>query len=866
MKKTQSSKLKSGSRVGIIGGGPSGSFFALYLQYFARQAGYALDITIYEPKSFAERGSRGCNRCAGVLSAYFLRNFKELQIELPSRVIQKYITSYHLHSPYGTIQVDNPEPEMPAISIYRGGGPLHSSFEVLVSFDGYLLEQAKAQGVTVVPKRVRQITITPNPAVVVEGKVINYDLVVLAGGVNSTPIQHQNLQYIPPVTHVMMQDELYAGKEVVESALGSTVHIFLFPDTDIVFGSLVPKGPFINVSLLSKGAIPATIDEFLAHELVRKLLTFKYHRACGCKAKAVTGPAKNFFADGFVAIGDSSVSRLYKDGIGSALMTARQAALTAVVHGISSLDFKRYYLPLCRTIARDNWFGQALFFIHQQAKNSKAFLRAQSSLVTLEREASRSRRPFSQVIWGMFTGSYRYRRILGIALSPDYITRLIGTIIHEKLKQILKGEQRRQKLPYSEGKKRIVVLGGGFAGIYVLRSLMPALKRIRNLDLTLVSNENFFLFTPLLHEVATGAIETRHIAYPIRRLYSGKRFTFLQSEIQAIDLLNKQVTTAQGVLDYDYLVVALGSVTDLSQLPAGKGEIFTMKTLRDSMLLRNHIIRIFERANAEVEPDRQRQLLTFIVSGGGYTGVQLVAEISDFIHRFLVKYYTNIDASLVRIILVQDEDRILSGMHHKLVSYALRLLQTRRIEIRVGSRVTSIFKDCVEINGHEIVSTKTLVWVAGVVAPPVIAGLDVEKDRSGRVMVNEFMEVPGFPGVYAPGDNAHFNDPTTGQPLSPRAHIAVRQAKIVAANILAQCRGKPKKPYRYSFMGEMVSLGSRSAVVNFYGLRLYGFPARVIWLVAHSLLLIGNYNRIRVALDWFLALIFGRDTNLLDIR
>lgn len=326
--------------------------------------------------------------------------------------------------------------------------------------------------------------------------------------------------------------------------------------------------------------------------------------------------------------------------------------------------------------------------------------------------------------------------------------------------------------------------------------------------------------------------------------------------------------TTVGILDFDYLILALGSVTDMSQLDSAgeKGvNVFTLKTLRDSMLIRNHIIGVFEQASIQREPDRQRQLLTFIVSGGGYIGIQLVTQLRDLIHGNLVGFYKAIDPDNIRIILVEVEPKIVAELHTKLGAYAMKHLQRMGIEVRLRSRVTRVWEDHVEINGIELVPTSTLIWVAGMVANPRIAELDADKDSIGRVLVNEYLEVPGFPGVYAVGDCAHFKDPRTGQPIPPRAHMAVRQAKIAAHNILAEIRGRDKKPYRYSNTPEILSLGASKAALRFRGLRLYGFLARLIWLVAYSLLVTGTYNRVRIITDWLLSLFFGRDITFLKL-
>jgi NADH dehydrogenase len=292
--------------------------------------------------------------------------------------------------------------------------------------------------------------------------------------------------------------------------------------------------------------------------------------------------------------------------------------------------------------------------------------------------------------------------------------------------------------------------------------------------------------------------------------------------------------------------------------------VFTLKSLHDSILIRNHIIGLFERASVERDRDKQRQLLTFVVSGSGYKGIQLVTELRDFIHRTLLKLYRSVKPENVRLVLVETEDKVVPELHARFGAYILKRLISMGIEIRLGSRVTGVWKDRVAINDAEKVPAHTLLWVTGAVANPQIAELAARKDSIGRVFVDKHLNVPGFPGVYAAGDCAHFEDPS-GQPIPARAHTAVRQAKVVAYNVLAEIRGRDKKPYRYQRAPEMVSLGDSRAVCRFRNLRLYGFPARLAWLASYSLLVTGMYNRIRILTDWLLSFIFGRDTTFLEL-
>ncbi len=412
----------------------------------------------------------------------------------------------------------------------------------------------------------------------------------------------------------------------------------------------------------------------------------------------------------------------------------------------------------------------------------------------------------------------------------------------------------------------IVILGGGFAGVYATLDLERALRNVPRAHITLISNDNFFMFTPFLHEIAVGRIETRHIAYPIRQMRGAKKFEFILAEVESIDLAHRTVTTNHGTVCYDYLIIALGSVADTTDLPPGDQKVFVLKDLHDGVMIRNHIIKRFEEADAEPDPRKHVGLLTFVVAGGGYTGVQMVAEISDFVWHTLIKHYPRIDPHSVRVVLVQDSSKILADMDPRLSVIAFKVIRKIGVEVLLKSRITGIGETSVTINGETAIPASTVIWSAGVRANPVVEQLRAARDELGRVRVDAFLGVAGLKGVYAIGDNAHFKEPVSGEIVPPRAHIAVRQAKRAARNIVADIYGRPRQPYRYKYMGEVVSLGSGSAVAKLYFIRLHGFVARVFWLVAYLSIMKGYYNRTRVLLDWFLAVVFGRDTTLVRLE
>jgi NADH:ubiquinone reductase (H+-translocating) len=858
-------KIRTGTRVAVIGGGPAGCFFAMYLIQYTQKLDSQPDITIYEDRDLSRNGAKGCKGCAGILSTSLLRNLIELDLSVPEEIVQRKIEGYTIQSSYTTITMSNPEKDAQVLSVFRGCGPRLSGSPRPHGFDGWLLNETLRRGAKLEQKAVSAVRTGSPLQLEVDGTLREYDLVVLAAGVNAgKPVLLKGLHYVPPKTQTMAQDELQADPSVKNPYSNGVAHAFLLPRSGLIAGCFVPKGSFLNVSVLNKTEHPISVSEFLQSELVRGTLPEHYQRVCGCSPRVVVSSAHNFYDDGFVAVGDAAASRLYKDGIGSALRTSRQAAFTAAHHGFSREDFGRYYRPFCRSIDRDNRWGRWLFWMNDKVKGCRTFLWAQHRLIGDEQIAVRGPKPFTKAVWGMFTGSYSYRSIARMTLGPASLSRLCFALLREGTKIPFSKNSGPRKLHI--GARRVLILGSGFAGTYVLRSLVPALNRNENVETTMVSDENFFLFSPLLHEVAMGRIETRHIAYPIRRLNWRDRFRFIQAAVQKIDLNSRTVITSAGTLDYDYLVLALGSVADLTELRAHSGIVFKLKTLHDSMLIRNHIIELFEQALVETNPDRQKQLLTFVVSGGGYKGIQFVTELRDFIHSTLLKLYRPIKPEYVRLVLVEAEKKIVAELHTRLGAYIMKQLKRMGIEVRPDSRITQAGEDYVELNGAEIIPTSTVLWVAGVLANPRIAELEVEKDNIGRVLVNQFLNVPGFPGVYAAGDCAHFKDPASGEPIPPLAYTAVRQAKAIAHNILAEIRGGEGKPYNCRRTPQMVSLGSFRAVVRFRKIRLYGFPARIVWLVSYSLLIAGTYNRIRILLDWLLSLLFGRDTTFLRLK
>lgn len=851
-------KLQQGSRVAVVGGGPAGSFFALHLLEFARQAGLGLKVTLYEPRSFGECGPGGCNMCAGILAAPLVHNLGRLGLQLPDAAVMSRIHSYCMHSPFGSIEVPQPHPLEPIVSVYRGAGPCGSDLGGDVSFDRFLLRAAARRGVRVVHSKVEDVQGGPSgPSLVVDGQKQDCELLVLATGVNS-PLPSRVLPpYLRPPTRRMAQAELLIGAEAIASTLGNRVHIFSMPGARLDFGTLIPKGDYVSVSLLSGLSKPMGMDEFLDHPRVRAWLPEQYERGCACRPAIAVGAARHPYGDRVVVVGDAAVTRLFKDGIGTAFVTARAAARTAVLEGVGDGDFHRHYRPLCERLKRDNSYGRLLLGMHRRFEGSRRFFRLQAGVLEQEKTAPYPARLLDQVSWGMFTGALSYRGILRRAMSPRLwwaFARAALTRGHRRA--TFDGDRTMAEQP-----KQVLILGAGFAGVTTALKLEKKLRHDPGVRITLVSDENFFLFTPMLHEVASGHIETRHIAEPIRRLRGKRRFDFVQADVRAVDLDGKVVCTHRGDMPYDALVLALGSVTDYAAIEGKQQYVLGLKSLTDAMALRNHVIRMFERADAS--SSNPSQTLTFVVVGGGITGVQAVADVNDLVRRGLPREYVRIHPDSIRVLLIQDHESVLPEMHPALAAAARRTLEDAGVEVHTGTVVTDVGEGWIQVDGCRRIDTDTVVWAPGIKANPVVAALPVPRDSIGRVRVNDRLEVPGHPGVFALGDNAHQPHHLTGQPLPPTAHIAIRQPRAAAHNVVAHLRGGPSRSYRYWHMGQMVSLGPRSASAEVLGVRMHGFLGRLFWQAAYSTLMKGRHNQVRVLADWSLTGVFGRDSTLL---
>lgn len=409
-------------------------------------------------------------------------------------------------------------------------------------------------------------------------------------------------------------------------------------------------------------------------------------------------------------------------------------------------------------------------------------------------------------------------------------------------------------------RNRILILGGGFAGVYTARALQ---RELRGTDakVAIVNRENFHVFYPLLPEIISGAIDTEQVLNPIRRVAPQARL--YAGDVTRIDLANQRVEIRHGLyqyrqtprtLYYDHLVLALGGVPSVSRIP-GLGEYaFDVQRLSNAFALRNHVIDTLEQAAIERDPAVRERLLTYVVIGGGPTGVEIAAEINSLVDD-AVQYYAGIDRSDLRVIVVEYAPRILGPMPEELAAFATRALEERGVEFLLSTGVERIERHAVVLNNGETIHAETVVGSVGVDINPLIRDLDAPHDERGRLVAHETLRVGDYPNVWALGDNALVIDPSTGKPYPQTAQHAVRQAKVVAHNIAATINGEALEPMVYKTRGQMVALGHRNAVAEIFGRCISGFPAWFLWRSYYLLQMPLIDKRVRVVFSWTIDLL-----------
>jgi flavin-dependent dehydrogenase len=425
----QDLQLDDGSRVGVIGGGPAGSFFSIRM-------GLDIQVDIYEPRDYTRPGPVGCNMCGGIISESLVQNLAAEGINLPPTVVQRGIDSYMLHMDVGSVRIDTPLQEKRIGAVYRGPGPRDLKEIKWGSFDGFLQNLAIEKGANVINKRADEILWEDGiPQIKVrKDDPQSYDLVTISVGVNSASrklFNNLNFEYTPPKTTKTFIQEYYLGEDQIQEVLGSSMHVFLLDLPRLEFAAIIPKGDYVSVCLLGEDIDKELVTNFMNSPEVQNCFPPAWDfdaKSCNCSPRINIAGAAQPYDDRIVFIGDSGVTRLYKDGIGAAYRTAKAAATTATLQGISAEDFKEHYWPACRKIETDNMIGQVMFLVTRIIQGQRVARRAVLRMTSNEQKEADSKKRMSMVLWDMFTGSAPYREIFVRTLNPAFLARLVGDL------------------------------------------------------------------------------------------------------------------------------------------------------------------------------------------------------------------------------------------------------------------------------------------------------------------------------------------------------------------------------------------------------------------------------------------------------
>ncbi|MGC2267524.1 MAG: NAD(P)/FAD-dependent oxidoreductase [Candidatus Acidiferrales bacterium] len=454
-----------------------------------------------------------------------------------------------------------------------------------------------------------------------------------------------------------------------------------------------------------------------------------------------------------------------------------------------------------------------------------------------------------------------YGGLLGLILQglTDFAERVFGPEVEEQS-------------PAPVEKKRIVILGGGFAGMRAAECLEKQFEGNNTVSIILVNDTNALLFTPMLAEVAGSSLEPSHISTPLRT--SLHRTEFIRARVGEIDLEGRCVildighgpseSTPRREVRYDQLVLALGSVSNYLGMANIEKLAFSFKSLLDAIRIRSHVIEMFERADREPDSALRRTLLTFVIAGGGFAGVELAGALNDFAHGILADY-PNLTREDLSVVLVHSRDRILPELSESLARYAQERMETRGVTFRLNTRLTDASPGLVFLSDGEICA-QTLVWTAGTAPNPLLKSLAVAKDRRGALLTENTLELQGRPGVWALGDCAAVTDARSGKICPPTAQFALREAEVLAKNVCAELQGRPKRRFHFDSLGALCVVGHQTACAELAvpfasnkSVRFSGFFAWLMWRGIYLAKLPGLERKVRVLVDWTIELFFPRD-------
>ncbi|HLZ08277.1 MAG TPA: NAD(P)/FAD-dependent oxidoreductase, partial [Chloroflexota bacterium] len=405
------------------------------------------------------------------------------------------------------------------------------------------------------------------------------------------------------------------------------------------------------------------------------------------------------------------------------------------------------------------------------------------------------------------------------------------------------------RVPIPSNRPRVVVVGAGFGGLSVVRGLSGAAA-----DVLVVDRHNYHTFQPLLYQVATAGLEPEDIAHPIRRNLRGFRnVSFRLATVAGVDLANKRLQTDVGPITYDFLVLAAGSQTNYFGVSLAE-KAFGLKDLSEAIDLRNHLLVCYERALDETDPARRQALLTFVIAGGGPTGVELAGALAELTRVVLARDYPEVDVNDTRVILVEGLTTLITTFDPKLQAVAIRELGKKGVKVKLGAQIKSYDGRTIHLSDGSVIQSRTLVWAAGVRAADLGSTLGMTLTRGGRVPVEATLQVIGHPDVYVVGDLAGFD--ALGQQLPMVAPVAIQQGAHVANNLRRQLAGRPLLNFAYRDRGSMATIGRNEAVAQIGRFRFTGFPAWIVWLTLHLVQIISVRNRILILVNWIWDYLF----------
>lgn len=411
----------------------------------------------------------------------------------------------------------------------------------------------------------------------------------------------------------------------------------------------------------------------------------------------------------------------------------------------------------------------------------------------------------------------------------------------------------------------IVIVGAGFAGTYAARCLGRLLPRGLDLRTTLIDARNYLLFTPMLAEVASGELDPQHIVASPHTI--SPRVDFFPAVVDEIDLKQKRIMLRLGtdsrIVTADYIVIAAGSVTNFHHVTGVEERALTMKSIEDANRLRMRAIEMLELAHAEPDRDKRRALLSFVVAGGGFTGVETIAALNGFVRDMAHRYYGVADAE-IEMHLVEPGSRLLPELRADLADYARQEVEARGVRVHTNTRLIAATDDFVELEGRGRLPARTLIWTAGVTPAPLVRKLDCRRGRHGGIVVDDCCAVPGYEGIWAIGDCAEVPQ-SDGGTYAPTAQNATREGQRVARNIVAVMRGEKQTPFRHRTAGELALVGKRAGVAEVYGMRFSGLVAWALWRLIYLSKMPAWAQRARTLSDWILDFVFGREIAAVSI-